>query len=162
MTANDRVIITGVGGGSLNRLEINDFVKNDKFFSLYIQALRRCYLSCPRPGSESFQNSCIRAPHKLNRSLSSKLEEFTAFPTFLGTAQLVTLTVHGVAIAPMVPSFSRLGTGRISCFMKWSCNDSAINLGLTIPCFLSKSFSNMHRKLPRNILSTRMSGNRPL
>jgi tyrosinase len=35
-------VITGAGGGSPspNRLEINDFVKNDKFFSLYIQALQ--------------------------------------------------------------------------------------------------------------------------
>jgi len=35
-----RLVITGAGGGSPNRLEINDFVKNEKFFSLYIQALR--------------------------------------------------------------------------------------------------------------------------
>ncbi|KAF8188951.1 tyrosinase [Pholiota molesta] len=36
-----RVVITGVTGAAANRLEINDFVKNDKFFSLYIQALQR-------------------------------------------------------------------------------------------------------------------------
>ena len=35
-----RLVITGAGGGSPNRLEINDFVQNEKFFSLYIQALR--------------------------------------------------------------------------------------------------------------------------
>jgi hypothetical protein len=35
-----RVIITGPTGGAPNRLEIRDFVKNEKFFSLYIQALR--------------------------------------------------------------------------------------------------------------------------
>ncbi len=35
-----RFVITGASGGAPNRLEINDFVKNDKFFSLYIQALR--------------------------------------------------------------------------------------------------------------------------
>jgi len=34
-----RVIITGAGGGSPNRLKINDLVNNEKFFSLYIQAL---------------------------------------------------------------------------------------------------------------------------
>ena len=33
-------LITGAAGGTHNRLEINDFVKNEKFFSLYIQALR--------------------------------------------------------------------------------------------------------------------------
>lgn len=39
-----RVVITGVTGAAVNRLEINDFVKNDKFFSLYVQALRGCLL----------------------------------------------------------------------------------------------------------------------
>ena len=39
-----RVIITGPTGGAPNRLEINDFIKNEKFFSLYIQALRMCPL----------------------------------------------------------------------------------------------------------------------
>lgn len=42
MSSGNRVIITGATGGSPNRLEINNFVKNDKFFSLYIQALRMC------------------------------------------------------------------------------------------------------------------------
>ncbi len=32
-------LITGVPGVVHNRLEIHDFVKNEKFFSLYIQAL---------------------------------------------------------------------------------------------------------------------------
>ena len=36
-----RLVITGAGGGSPNRLEINDFVKNEKFLSLYMQALRQ-------------------------------------------------------------------------------------------------------------------------
>jgi len=35
-----RIVITGPSGGAPNRLEINEFVKNEKFFSLYIQALR--------------------------------------------------------------------------------------------------------------------------
>ena len=33
-------IITGASGGSPNRIEINDFVRDEKLFSLYIQALR--------------------------------------------------------------------------------------------------------------------------
>ncbi len=33
------LLITGVPGTVCNRLEIHDFVKNEKFFSLYIQAL---------------------------------------------------------------------------------------------------------------------------
>ena len=37
---SDRVITTGPSGGSPNRLEIRDLIKNEKFFSLYIQALR--------------------------------------------------------------------------------------------------------------------------
>jgi tyrosinase len=36
-----RFVVTGASGGSPNRLEINDLVNNEKFFSLYIQALRR-------------------------------------------------------------------------------------------------------------------------
>ena len=36
-----KFVITGAPGGAPNRLEINDFVKNDKFFSLYVQALRK-------------------------------------------------------------------------------------------------------------------------
>lgn len=32
-------VITGAVGGAPNRLEINDFVKQEEFFSLYIQAL---------------------------------------------------------------------------------------------------------------------------
>ena len=37
-----RLVITGVtGSGSPNRLEINDLVQDEKFFSLYIQALRK-------------------------------------------------------------------------------------------------------------------------
>ena len=35
-----RLVISGAGGGAPNRLEINDFVKHDQYFSLYIQALR--------------------------------------------------------------------------------------------------------------------------
>ena len=35
------IIVTGAIGGYPNRLEINDFIKDEKFFSLYIQALRK-------------------------------------------------------------------------------------------------------------------------
>ena len=35
-----RFIISGPGGGAINRVEINTFVKDEKHFSLYIQALR--------------------------------------------------------------------------------------------------------------------------
>lgn len=40
MSDSQRVIISGATGGAPNRLEINNFVKNDKFLSLYVQALR--------------------------------------------------------------------------------------------------------------------------
>lgn len=39
-----RFVITGAGGGVANRLEINDFVKIEDQFSLYIQALRMCLI----------------------------------------------------------------------------------------------------------------------
>lgn len=35
-----QIVIAGATGGSPNRLEINDFIKDHKQFSLYIQALR--------------------------------------------------------------------------------------------------------------------------
>jgi hypothetical protein len=38
--ADDRIYTTGITGSTYNRLEIRDFVQNEKFFSLYIQALR--------------------------------------------------------------------------------------------------------------------------
>jgi hypothetical protein len=38
--ADDRIYTTGIPGQPFNRLEIRDFVLNEKFFSLYIQALR--------------------------------------------------------------------------------------------------------------------------
>ena len=37
---SSRILTTGPQGGSQNRLEIYDFIQNEKFFSLYIQALR--------------------------------------------------------------------------------------------------------------------------
>ena len=38
--SNPPFVVNGPTGGAPNRLEIHDFVKNEKFFSLYIQALR--------------------------------------------------------------------------------------------------------------------------
>lgn len=37
---DDRIYTTGISGQPYKRLEIRDFVQNEKFFSLYIQALR--------------------------------------------------------------------------------------------------------------------------
>ncbi|PPQ85895.1 hypothetical protein CVT25_015834 [Psilocybe cyanescens] len=49
-----RLVITGATGGSPNRLEINDFVKNDKFFSLYVQALQIMATGSPQSDFQSF------------------------------------------------------------------------------------------------------------
>jgi len=39
-----RIVTTGAtAGGAPNRLEINDLVKDEKFFSLYVQALRESH-----------------------------------------------------------------------------------------------------------------------
>jgi len=43
---SQKVIVSGPTGGAPNRLEIRDFIKNDKFFSLYIQALRMPHPVC--------------------------------------------------------------------------------------------------------------------
>ena len=47
--SHSRVIVSGPTGGAPNRLEIHDFIKNEKFFSLYVQALR-VYLVDLLPG----------------------------------------------------------------------------------------------------------------
>jgi tyrosinase len=38
--ADDRIYITGVTDGAYNRLELNNFINHEKYFSLYIQALQ--------------------------------------------------------------------------------------------------------------------------
>jgi len=42
-------IVSGPTGGAHNRLEIHDFIKDEKFFSLYIQALRTHPVRCQCP-----------------------------------------------------------------------------------------------------------------
>ncbi|KAF8148054.1 tyrosinase [Crassisporium funariophilum] len=49
-----RVVITGAGGGSPNRLEINEFIKNEKYFSLYVQALQAMQTKTPQSDFQSF------------------------------------------------------------------------------------------------------------
>ena len=41
--SSDRIVINGGTGGVAVRLEINDFIKNDKFYTLYIRALRKVF-----------------------------------------------------------------------------------------------------------------------
>ncbi|KAK2467605.1 hypothetical protein APHAL10511_000460 [Amanita phalloides] len=38
--SSDRIVVSGATGGVAERLEINDFIANDKFFTLYIRALQ--------------------------------------------------------------------------------------------------------------------------
>jgi len=38
--SSDRIVISGATGGVAERQEINDFIANDKLFTLYIRALR--------------------------------------------------------------------------------------------------------------------------
>lgn len=37
--SSGKIVIAGVGGGVAVRLEINDFIADPKFFTLYIRAL---------------------------------------------------------------------------------------------------------------------------
>lgn len=37
------LVIAGIGGGVQPRLEINNFVRDDRQFSLYVQALSECF-----------------------------------------------------------------------------------------------------------------------
>ncbi|TFK38852.1 tyrosinase [Crucibulum laeve] len=49
-----RLVITGATGGSPNRLEINDFVKQEQQFSLYVQALQYMYSHDSQDNIQSF------------------------------------------------------------------------------------------------------------
>lgn len=49
-----RFVISGPGGGAINRVEINTFIKDDKHFSLYIQALQLMYTKESQAALQSF------------------------------------------------------------------------------------------------------------
>ncbi|EFI28136.1 tyrosinase [Coprinopsis cinerea okayama7 len=50
-----RIIVSGISGGSApNRREINDLVRDEKQFSLYVQALQRMYTGNPQTFPTSF------------------------------------------------------------------------------------------------------------
>ncbi|KIJ93713.1 hypothetical protein K443DRAFT_111646 [Laccaria amethystina LaAM-08-1] len=49
-----RFVISGPGGGAENRLEIRTFIKDEKFFSLYIQALQLMYTKESQAALQSF------------------------------------------------------------------------------------------------------------
>ncbi|KAF8964505.1 tyrosinase [Flammula alnicola] len=52
--SSTRLVITGAQGGFPSRLEIYDFVKNEKHFSLYIQALQAMQTKYPPDRAESY------------------------------------------------------------------------------------------------------------
>lgn len=54
LTIMSRLVISGAGGGAPNRLEINDFIKHDKYFSLYVQALQLMYTERQQSDAQSF------------------------------------------------------------------------------------------------------------
>jgi hypothetical protein len=115
-------IITGAQGGATqgalapNRLEINDLIKNERQFSLYIQALSK---PPPTPyrtlmGPLTFtQPSWLRHLRAI-RYLIMVLPEYTASPTCRGRVLVATAPSKGhdgVGTALTETYFSRLGTG---------------------------------------------------
>ena len=120
-----RFVITGASGGSPNRLEINDLVKNEKFFSLYIQALRRSTSSCHRYFKllNFGQRLCLHTI-RMTSSLTSLLLGSMVFLVSLGTMPQVTPhstqpRVNGEDTVCMAQSFSQLGIDPILCFSRF-------------------------------------------
>lgn len=118
------VIINGATGGAHNRLEINTFVKNDKFFSLYVQALRMSRNLCCDPYSDAllfFKSSCTPKSRRVTSAPFSKSGVFMACHTCPGTTQLVPLStpVHnGEDTAHMARCCSQPGIDPMLCSLK--------------------------------------------
>ncbi|KIL63083.1 hypothetical protein M378DRAFT_164970 [Amanita muscaria Koide BX008] len=47
MSTHQRIVITGPSGLA-PRFEINEFIQNEKFVTLFVRALRRCPFTCER------------------------------------------------------------------------------------------------------------------
>lgn len=127
-----KLLITGAtprpppGGSFQRRKEIATFVRADNIreFSLYVQALRRHYISSPvdLPNLVTVQRSYIIDPRVKRTPRSPRpprlwagtpitgSEAFMACPTLIGTSHLV----KAVATVSTEPLFSLLGTGLMS------------------------------------------------
>ena len=126
MSQQGPFVITGPVGGAPNRLEINDFVKDETMFSLYIQALSTLWH--PFHVTVHFidylvQRLCPRRT-KMTYSPSSKSAVSTAFPTSLGTARAIMTSVSGVGTAPTAMFSSLPGTGHMLRSMKYAASSS--------------------------------------
>ena len=117
--SNPPFVVRGPTGGAPNRLEINDFVKDEKFFSLYVQALRAyLYLNLYHRGYTEYLLSQRLCKKKIKVELHrfSRSQAFMVGLTFLGTVFKVTdpgtQTLPGVGIALMDRFCSLPGTGR--------------------------------------------------
>ena len=111
------LIINGVSGGAPNRLEINDFIKDEKFFSLYIQALRQSRVSVTDNCWSEFypsQRPCM-TQIRTTASPSSKSVQSMALLFSRGmmlyiTRQRQMTSISGEDTVRMNPSFSQPGT----------------------------------------------------
>lgn len=116
------VVITGAQGGQTqgavapNRLEINDLIKNQDLFSLYIQALSKPLSGCTYHPTGSFtlkQLLCLRRLSPTN-FLTLVWAEYTVSLTCSGRVPVAPapfMDPNGVDIVLMDLCFSRLGTG---------------------------------------------------
>jgi hypothetical protein len=115
-------VISGAQGGSTkgaaapNRLEINDLIKDQHQFSLYIQALSKPLSGCTYHPTGSLTPIQLRCSRHLSPTnfLTLVWAEYTVSLSCSGRAPVAPTPFkdpNGADTARMDPCFSRLGTG---------------------------------------------------
>lgn len=101
--SSDRIVISGVTGGVVERQEINDFITNDKLLTLFIRALRmflpRSSLQCLNLTTQKLRKLLM----SLRMPLSSGSVESTANPSSAGMVPSGTLRPENGTSAVTVP-----------------------------------------------------------
>jgi hypothetical protein len=134
-------VVTGAQAGLTanvvpNRLEINDLIKNQDQFSLYIQALSKLLSVCAhyRTGLLTPKQLNCKIYLRTTRFLTLVLAEYTVSLTNSGRVLVAPPAFQepGVDIAIITPCFSRLGTGPT-----WHCMRFEIHheVSLTLPWY---------------------------
>jgi hypothetical protein len=134
-------VVTGAQAGLTanvvpNRLEINDLIKNQDQFSLYIQALSKPLSVCTHHTTGLLTSEQLHCKKHLSptRFLTLVLVEYTVSLTNSGRVLVAppAFQTPRVDIAIMALCFSRLGTG-----LTWHCMRFEIHheVSLTLPWY---------------------------
>jgi hypothetical protein len=94
--SNTKVVITGAPrdltrpqGNIAPRLEINDFIKNEKYFSLYVQALSKNEVSDHARQATHIPQALCSQKKRIPESLSSALVASMDGHILIGTSHLL-------------------------------------------------------------------------